>query len=85
MSLIGCSIFSSDSHFVLGNGTIFRKFGRESPKEHFFEIILKSSHWPARICRLKILSTFSSGCHLFQRIKNHFSNLDRGSPEKLSV
>ena len=29
----------------------FSNFSRESSKEHFCEIILKSVHWPGRRCR----------------------------------
>ena len=28
----------------------FSNFGRESSKEHFLKIILKSGHWPRRKC-----------------------------------
>ena len=49
------SIFSSGSHFVEGKGTIFTILVEaRSPKEHFCDIILKSGHWPARICHLKV-------------------------------
>ena len=35
----------------------FSNFGRGSPKEHFWEIILKLGHWSRRRCRLKKLMT----------------------------
>ena len=57
MSFKGFSIFSSGGQ----NGSVewndFRNFGRGSPKDHFCEIILKSSHWPRNRCRLKKLLT----------------------------
>ena len=39
------SILSPGGYFVQRSETI-SNFGRESPKEHFCEIILKSVHWP---------------------------------------
>ena len=56
MSFIGFSIFCSGGHFVQWSGTILAIFSRGSPKEHFYEIILKSGHWRRR-CRLKKLLT----------------------------
>ena len=48
--------------------------------EHFCEIILKSNNWPMRRCSLKtfifLALVFCSG------EQNHFSNFDKGSPEK---
>ena len=38
------SIFSSGSHFVQQNH--LSNFGRGSPNEHFYEVILKSGHMP---------------------------------------
>ena len=32
----------------------FNNFGRQLPKEHFYEIILKLDHWPRRKCCLKV-------------------------------
>ena len=29
-------------------------FGRGSFKEHFYESVLKSGHWPRKSCRLKV-------------------------------
>ena len=52
----------------------FSNFGRGSSKEHFCEIILKSTHWPWRRGRLKGFSIFSSGGHFVQQ-----SNFGRGS------
>ena len=42
MSFKGCFIFSSGGHFVQRSVTILPILV-ESPKEHFYEIILKSS------------------------------------------
>ena len=36
----------------------FSNFSRESSKEHFCEIILKSADWPGRRCRLKVFFLF---------------------------
>ena len=36
----------------------FYQFGRRSPELYFCEIILKSSHWPRRRCRLKVFFIF---------------------------
>lgn len=48
MSFKGFLFFSSGCHFV-----DFSNFGKGSPKEHFCETIVKSTHWPRRGCRLK--------------------------------
>ena len=58
MSFKGYSIFISGSHFIQRSGTIFSNFGKESHKEHFFEIILKSVHWSRRRCHLKVFLFF---------------------------
>ena len=47
-----CSYFSLVA-FCSVEQNNFNDFGRESPMEHFFEIILKSNHWPRRRYRLK--------------------------------
>ena len=39
----------------------FSNLGRGAPKEPFYEIILKSGHWPRRRCRLYF---FSSGGYI---------------------
>ena len=43
---------------LLAQQNNFSNFGRESPKEHFCEIILKSGHWPRRRCCLKFVFFF---------------------------
>ena len=47
------SILCSGGHFV-EVGSYFTNFGRGSTKDNFFEIILKSGHWPKRRCHLKV-------------------------------
>ena len=68
MSFKGFSTFSFGGHFFSAERKHFNKFGRGSPKDHFCEMILKSSHWPRRRCRLFLFfSIFSSGGHFVQR------------------
>ena len=58
MSFKGFSTFSFGGHFFSAERKHFNKFGRGSPKDHFCEIILKSSHWPRRKCRLFLFFLF---------------------------
>ena len=64
MSFKGFSIFSFSGHFVQWSRTIFSNFGRGSPKEYFYEIILKLSHWPRR-CYLQIFLFLALAAILF--------------------
>ena len=50
-------MFSSDGHFFSG-ANYHSNFGRGLARKHFCEIILKSTHWPLRSCRLKGFSFF---------------------------
>ena len=59
-------------------------FDRESTKEHFCEIILKSGHWPRR-CHLKGFSIFSTGGHFVQRSRTILSILVEGHSMNISV
>ena len=54
MSFKGFSIFSSGGHFVQQREMILVKFGRGSPKEQFYGIILKLIHYSRRRCHLKV-------------------------------
>ena len=53
MSLKGFFYFKLWRPFCSAKRNHFNNFGRESLKERFCEIVLKSSHWPRR-CRLKV-------------------------------
>ena len=81
----GFSIFRFDGHFVQRSGTNFSNFSRESSKEHFCEIILKSAHWPGRRCRLKGFSIFSLDGHFVQRSGTILAILVEGHPRNISV
>ena len=63
----------------------FSNFSRESSKEHFCEIILKSAHWPGRRCRLKGFSIFSFDGHFVQRSRTILAILVEGHPRNISV
>ena len=60
----------------------FRNFSRESSKEYFCEIILKSAHWPGRRCSLKSFSVFSFDGHFVQQSG---TILVEGHPRNISV
>ena len=78
MLVKGFLFFSSDAHFIQPSGTILAIFGIWSPKEHFCEMILKSSHWPKRRCNLKIFSFCSFGGHFVQRSETILAILVEG-------
>ena len=64
----------------------FNNFGRGSPKVHFYEIILKSSHCPRKRCRLKVVVfIFSFGGHSFQCSRTILAVLVEGPPSNISV
>ena len=63
----------------------FYNFGKESPKEHFCEIILKSVHWSRMRCHLKAFSIFSSGGYFVQWNKTILAILVGGHPRNISV
>ena len=60
-------------------------FGRGSSKEHFCEIILKSTHWPWRRGRLKGFSIFSSDSHSVQQSGTILAILVKGHPRIICV
>ena len=70
-------LFSEQNHFS--------NFSRESSKEHFCEIILKSAHWPGRRCRLKGFSIFSFDGPFVQRSRTILAILVKGHPRNISV
>ena len=59
-------------------GKDFSNFGRGPFKEHFYEIILKSSLWPKRSSRLKVFLFLALVVIFFKW--SGFSNFGRGSP-----
>ena len=61
----------------------FSNFRRGSFKEHFYEIILKLSHWPTSRC--KGFSIFSSGGHFVQSSRAILANMVEGHPRNMSV
>ena len=63
----------------------FSNFGRGSSKEHFCEIILKSTHWPWRRGRLKGFSIFSSDSHFVQPRGSILAILVEGHPRNICV
>ena len=63
----------------------FSNFGRGSSKEHFCEIILKSTHWPWRTGRLKGFSIFSSDGHSVQLSRTILAILVEGHPRTICV
>ena len=63
----------------------FSNFGRGSSKEHFCEIILKSTHWPWRRGRLKGFSIFSSDGHSVQQSGTILAILVEGHPRTICV
>ena len=67
MSFKGFSIFSSGSHFLRRERNNFSNFGSGSPKEHFYEIILKSVNWSRRRCHLKVFLFIALVAILFSR------------------
>ena len=65
MSFKCFSIYSSGGHFCSAERNDFNNFDRESPKEHFCEIIFKNQvHWSRRRYHFKVYCFFSS-CSLF--------------------
>ena len=68
---------------MLSRAELFSNFGKVAFREHFCEIILKSTHWPWRRCRLKRFSIFSSGGHFVQQsrtilailVEDHFCEI----------
>ena len=54
-------------------------------KEHFFEIILKSDHWPRRRCCLKVFSIFSSSVSFVQLSVTILAYLVEGHPKNTSI
>ena len=71
--------------FYLAERNYFSNGGRESHKEHFSEIILKTGHWSTR-CRFKIFFLFlGSGGHFVQRNKTILAILSEGHPRNISV
>ena len=63
----------------------FSNFGRETPKDNFCEIILKSGHWPWSRCYLKIFLFFSSSGHFIQWSGTISAILEEGHPKNISV
>ena len=63
----------------------FSNFGRGSIKEHFCEIILKSTHWPWRRGLLKSFSIFSSDSHFVQQSETIQAVLVKGHPRNICV
>ena len=63
----------------------FSNFGRVSSKEHFCEIILKSTHWPWRRGRLKGFSIFSSDGHSVQQSGTILAILVEGHSRTICV
>ena len=59
-------------------------FGRESFKEHFYEIILKLGHWPMSRCCKKVFIS-SSGGHFVQPRTTILAYLVKGHPSDISV
>ena len=65
MSFKGVSIFSSGGHFVQHSATILAFLVEDYPKDHFYEIILKSVHWYRRRSHLKVFLFFALAAILF--------------------
>ena len=63
----------------------FSSFGKGSSKEHFCEIILKSTHWPWRRGLLKGFSIFSSDSHFVQQSGTILAVLVKGHPMNICV
>ena len=63
----------------------FSNFGRGSSKDHFFEIILKSAHWPGRKCCITGYSIFSYGGHFVQRSETILAILVESHPRNIPV
>ena len=63
----------------------FSNFDRGSSKEHFCEIILKSTHWPWRRGHLKGFSIFSSDGHFVQQSGTILAILVEGHPRTICV
>ena len=76
------SVFSSDGHFVQANGTILAICKRVTQRNISCEIIVKSGHWPARICCLKVFLFIALAAILFFG-SEPFSNFGSGLPKKL--
>ena len=77
--------FSLWQPFCSAERNHFSNFSRESSKEHFCEIILKSANWPGRRCRLKGFSIFSFDGHFIQRSGTILAILVEGHPRNISV
>ena len=63
----------------------FSNFGKESPKEHFCEIILKSGDWSRSRCPLKVFLFFSCGRHFVQGNRTILAILLEDHPRNISV
>ena len=84
MLIKGFSCFSSGSHFVQWSNH-FSNVGRESFKEHFYEIILKLGHWPTIKMSLKGFSIFSSGDHFVEPSTTILAYLVESHPRNISM
>ena len=67
MSLKGFSTICSCDQFVQPSWNNFSNFGQGEYEEHICEIVLKSSHWPRRRCRLKVFLFLALVAILFSR------------------
>ena len=80
-----CFFFLLWEPFCSAEQNHFSNFGRGSSKEHFCEIISKSSHWPRRRGRLKGFSIFSSDGHFIQQSRTILAILVEGHPRNICV
>ena len=85
MPIKGFSCFSSGSHLCSVEQNHFSNFGRESFKEHFYEIILKLGCWPMSRIAKKVFSIFSSGGHFVQPSTTTLPYLVEGHLRNISM